>query len=212
MATIWSKILPWTWCGYTPWMLPRASPAALEDGGHAPAVPPEVQVSLVSEDVQPLPQTVSYDIQSLGKYDVFLNHRGPDVKHTFVAHLNDALCAAGFHPFLDATSLIKGQPAYKSINEALSGVGVHVAIFSKGYAESRYCLDELHDMLESGKLILPVFYGVEVEHLCRPYDGPFAAALRKHKRLGRHQDVERWETALAKVADLQGFRLAEFNG
>ncbi|CAK9224471.1 unnamed protein product [Sphagnum troendelagicum] len=146
------------------------------------------------------------------RYDVFLNHRGPDVKDTFVAHLNDALCAAGFHPFLDAKSLIKGKHPYNSINEALSGVGVHVAIFSKGYAESKYCLDELHDMLESGKLILPVFYGVEVEHLRRPYDGPFAAGLRKHKKRGRHQDVERWETALAKVADLQGFRLAEFNG
>ncbi|CAK9210705.1 unnamed protein product [Sphagnum troendelagicum] len=191
---------------------PLPQTVALEDGGHAPSVPPEVQVSLVSEDVRPLPQTVSYDIQSLGKYDVFLNHRGPDVKDTFVAHLNDALCAAGFHPFLDAKSLIKEEHAYKSIKEALSGVGVHVAIFSKGYAESKYCLDELHDMLESGKLILPVFYGVEIEHLCRPYDGPFAAGLRQHKRQGRHQDVERWETALAKVADLQGFRLAEFNG
>ncbi|CAK9224463.1 unnamed protein product [Sphagnum troendelagicum] len=178
----------------------------------APSVAPEVQVSPVPEDVRPLPPTVSYDIQSLGKYDVFLNHRGPDVKDAFVAHLNDALCAAGFHPFLDAKSLIKGKHPYNSINEALSGVGVHVAIFSKGYAESKYCLDELHDMLESGKLILPVFYGVEVEHLRRPYDGPFAAGLRKHKKRGRHQDVERWETALAKVADLQGFRLAEFNG
>ncbi|CAK9875577.1 unnamed protein product [Sphagnum jensenii] len=178
----------------------------------APSVAPEVQVSPVPEDVRPLPPTVSYDIQSLGKYDVFLNHRGPDVKDTFVAHLNDALCAAGFHPFLDAKSLIKGKHPYNSINQALSGVGVHVAIFSKGYAESKYCLDELHDMLESGKLILPVFYGVEVEHLCRPYDGPFAAGLRKHKKRGRHQDVERWETALAKVADLQGFRLAGFNG
>jgi hypothetical protein len=67
-------------------------------------------------------------------------------------------------------------------------------------------------MLESGKPILPVFYGVEVEHLCRPYDGPFAAGLRKHKTLRRHQDVERWENALKKVADRQGFRLAEFNG
>jgi hypothetical protein len=209
MATIWSRILPWTWCGYTPSSLPRASRPASEYGGHTPSVPPEVRVS---EDAPPLPQTVSYDIQSLGKYDVFLNHRGPDVKDTFVAHLSDALCAAGFHPFLDAKSLIKGEHAYKSINDALSGVGVHVAIFSKRYAESKYCLDELHDMLESGKLILPVFYGVEVEHLCRPYDGPFAAGLRQHKRRGRHQDVERWETALAKVADLQGFRLAECNG
>ncbi len=208
MATIWSKILPWTWCGYTPSILPRASPAALEDGGYAPSVPPEVLVSPVPEDVPPLPQTVSHDIQSLGRYDVFLNHRGPDVKHTFVGHLYDALCAAGFHPFLDAKSLNMGAPSRKSMKEALSGAGVHVAIFSKGYAESRHCLDELHDMLESGKLILPVFYHVEVAHLSRPYDGPFAAGLRQHKKRGRHQDVERWETALTKVADLQGFRLA----
>jgi hypothetical protein len=184
----------------------------LEDGGYAPSVPPELQVSLVKEDVRPLPQTVSYDIQSLGKYDVFLNHRGPDVKDTFVAHLNDALCAAGFHPFLDAKSLIKGEHAYKSINEALSGVGVHVAIFSKGYAESKYCLDELHDMLESGKLILPVFYGVEVEHLCRPYDGPFAAGLRQHKRRGRHQDVERWKLLWQKLLTSKGFDLPSLMG
>ncbi len=211
MATIWSKCLPWTWFGYTPSILPRPSPAALEDGGYAPSVPPEVQVSPVPEVVQPLPQTVSYDIQSLGRYDVFLNHRGPDVKHTFVAHLYAALCAAGFHPFLDAQSLSMGAPSGKSMKEALSGAGVHVAIFSKRYAESEYCLDELHDMLESGKRILPVFYRVEVAHLRHPYDGPFAAGLREHKNQGRHQDVKRWETALAKVADLQGFRLAEFN-
>jgi hypothetical protein len=171
-----------------------------------------VQVSPVPEDVPPLPQTVSYDIQSLGRYDVFLNHRGPDVKRTFVGHLYDALCAAGFHPFLDKESLIMGEPSGKAMKEALSRADVHVAIFSKGYAESRHCLQELHDMLESRKLILPVFYDVEVAHLSRPYDGPFAEGLRQHKKQGRHQDVERWETALAKVADLQGFRLVECNG
>ncbi len=198
--------------GFIPSMLPRASPAALENGGHAPSVPPEVQVSLVSEDVRPLPQTVSYDIQSLGRYDVFLNYRGPDVKRTFVAHLYDALCAAGFHPFLDKESLIIGEPSGKAMKEALSRADVHVPIFSKGYAESRHCLQELHDMLESGKLIIPVFYDVEVAHLSRPYNGPFAEGLCQHKKRGRHQDVERWETALAKVADLQGFRLAECYG
>jgi hypothetical protein len=171
-----------------------------------------VQVSPVPEDVPPLPQTVSYDIQSLGRYDVFLNHRGPDVKRTFVGHLYDALCAAGFHPFLDKESLIMGEPSGKAMKEAFSRADVHVAIFSKGYAESRHCLQELHDMLESRKLILPVFYDVEVAHLSRPYDGPFAEGLRQHKKRGRHQGVERWETALAKVADLQGFRLAECNG
>lgn len=70
-------------------------------------------------------------------YDVFLNHRGPDVRITFVAHLYEALCKAGFHPFLDVKSLVKGQHAFKSIDEALNSVHVHVAVFSKGYAESK---------------------------------------------------------------------------
>ena len=81
------------------------------------------------------------------KYDVFLNHRGPDLKKTFVSHLNKALRLAGCEAFLDAKALVKGQHAFNSINEALSGVVVHVAIFSRRYAESKYCLNELCDML-----------------------------------------------------------------
>jgi hypothetical protein len=154
----------------------------------------------------------SSNCDALHTYDVFLNHRGPDVKTKFVAHLYDALCTAGFHPFLDAKSLIKGQHAFNSINEALSGVRVHIAVFSKGYAESKYCLNELCDMLESGKDILPVFYDVEPEHLRRPHHGPFAAAFRKHLKRGRKDDIKRWEEALLKVANITGFRLNEVNG
>ncbi|CAM6061762.1 unnamed protein product [Sphagnum tenellum] len=145
-------------------------------------------------------------------YDVFLNHRGPDVKTTFVAHLYEALCKAGFHPFLDVKSLVKGRHAFKSIDEALNSVRVHVAVFSKGYAESKYCLNELCDMLKSGKLIFPIFLDVEPEHLTRPRHGPFATGFRKHMKRGRQDDIKRWEKALFEVANLTGFRLNEVNG
>jgi len=154
----------------------------------------------------------SSNCDALHTYDVFLNHRGPDVKTKFVAHLHEALCTAGYHPFLDAKSLIKGQHAFNSINEALSGVRVHISVFSKGYAESKYCLNELCDMLESGKDILPIFYDVEPEDLRRPHHGPFAAAFRKHLKRGRKDDIKRWEKALLKVANITGFRLNEVNG
>jgi hypothetical protein len=152
------------------------------------------------------------NFQSHKKYDVSLNHRGPDVKLTFVSHLNEALISAGLNPFLDAKSLVKGHHAFRSIKEALIGVGVHVAIFSKRYAESKYCLNELCDMLKSGKPILPVYFDIDPMHLRRPHDGPFANAFIKHKTRGRQEDIKRWEYALLEVANITGFLLPEFNG
>lgn len=62
---------------------------------------------------------------------VFLNHRGPKVKATFVAQLDDAFKSARFRPFLDARSLVKGNLAFKSINHALEVARVHVEVVSK---------------------------------------------------------------------------------
>nr|PNR52797.1 hypothetical protein PHYPA_009172 [Physcomitrium patens] len=94
-------------------------------------------------------------------YDVFLNHRGPDVKSTFVTHLEDALRSEGFRPFLDVRFLMVGGPALKSIDQALDMAKVHVAVVSKGYAEPKYCLSELVDMLKSCQPVVPVLYDVE---------------------------------------------------
>jgi hypothetical protein len=151
------------------------------------------------------------DMQRLAHFDVFLNHRGPDVKKTFVSHLDAALRRVGHDPFLDAESLVQGHHAFDSINHALGGVQVHVAIFSPRYAESKYCLDELYDMLASKKPLIPVFYKVEPENLRWPEneEGPFAKAFIHHMERGRKQDVERWKGALKEVANITGFRLVD---
>lgn len=145
-------------------------------------------------------------------YDVFVNHRGPDVKLTFAAHLTDALRRAGFHPFLDAKSIREGNHVFKSIDEGLSRANVHVAIFSKGYAESKYCLDELCAMLQSQKVIIPVFYDVQPQDLRYVYSGPFAIGFRKHLSRGRREEVQKWKDALLQVADFRGFRKDEVSG
>jgi hypothetical protein len=148
-------------------------------------------------------------MERLSQYDVFLNHRGPDVKKTFVSHLNKALRQAGCDPFLDAKSLVKGQNALHSINEALIGARVHVAILSPCYAESKYCLNELCDMLESRKPLIPVFYNVEPQNLRCIEVGPFANAFNEHLEKGRDKDVVRWKAALLQVADITGFKLVD---
>jgi hypothetical protein len=146
------------------------------------------------------------------QYDVFINHRGPDVKKTFVAHLNAALRRDGYRPFLDAKSIRQGRHVFNSIDRALKGACVHVAIFSKRYAESKYCLNELCDMLNSNHVILPVFYGVNPEDLRWIDNGPFKEGFQKHVQRGRREEIQKWKAALRKVADYRGFRLDEVNG
>lgn len=148
----------------------------------------------------------------LRKYDVFINHRGPDVKVTFAAHLDEALCNAGFYPFLDAKSVGQGRHVFKSIDEALSDACVHVAILSKRYAESKYCLQELWDMLQTKKVILPVFYDVQPKDLKDIDHGPYAEAFRKHLRSGKVEETKKWRQALREIADRRGFRRDEFAG
>ncbi|KAG0601411.1 hypothetical protein M758_11G108300 [Ceratodon purpureus] len=147
-------------------------------------------------------------------YDVFLNHRGPDVKAGFVAHLDEALRDEGLNPFLDKASLRKGDPAFRSINDALEVAKIHVAVVSKGYAESKYCLSELVDMLRSGKPVIPVYYEVEPAHLRWVENGPFKEAFEKHKSKRSPEQVDEWSDALRKLADITGFcyRLSDYKG
>jgi hypothetical protein len=148
-----------------------------------------------------------------GKFDVFLNHRGPDVKGGFASHLHQALQEARCRPFLDKESLEKGQDGQKEIYEALRCASVHVAIFSKQYADSKYCLDELCAMLESEKLIIPVFYDVSPSDLhCKLQSGPYTKAFRKIHWRRSPSDVEKWKRALCSAAKLNGFKLTNYDG
>jgi hypothetical protein len=146
------------------------------------------------------------------RFDVFLNHRGPDVKRSFAAHLYQALQEM-CRPFLDMESLEKGQDGQKKIYEALGCASVHVAIFSKHYADSDYCLDELFAMLESEKFIIPVFYDVSPNDLyCKLHNGPYTKAFRKIHRRRQGSKVKKWKEALRMAAQLSGFKLVDYNG
>ncbi|KAG0582711.1 hypothetical protein KC19_3G079300, partial [Ceratodon purpureus] len=106
---------------------------------------------------------------------------------------------------------MKGNPALKSIDQALDMAKVHIAVVSRGYAESKYCLNELVAMMRSGKPVLPVFYDVEPVDLRWVENGPFAEAFEKHKSKGRTQKkLQAWRDALGGLAGITGFRLADF--
>eukprot|EP00253_Pinus_taeda_P012754 PITA_12754 len=98
-------------------------------------------------------------------YDVFISHRGPDVKKGLASHIYRRLTLHGLRVFLDRQELQEGERMTPQIEGAIRTASVHVLIFTPGYANSHWCLNELLLVLESGSTILPVFFNVEPSEL-----------------------------------------------
>lgn len=161
------------------------------------------------------------------KYDVFINHRGLDVKKTLASHLYRRLLSCGLRVFLDQPELEQGDYLTPQIHDAIQSASVYVAIFSGGYADSTWCLNELVEMLETKKVIIPVFYHVEPSELrwTRSKKGKYTEALDKleqktdedpqtHENKLRYNSsqIENWRQALSNVAGISGFELKSCNG
>lgn len=111
----------------------------------------------------------------------------------------------------------KGYAITPQIEAAIHVAHFHIAIFSKNYAESRWCLDELVLMLKSRATILPIFFNVEPSQLRwvgEDNDGWYAEALRNHQRNQRHdfKTIQTWRESLSRVAEISGFELKKYNG
>ena len=146
------------------------------------------------------------------EYGVFINYRRPDFKTRFVHELCAALEFHGFRPFLNMENPFKMFPGFEEFDKAPKGDFVHVAIFSKGYAESYYCLDKLCDILKSKRQIIPVFYEVNSIDLQRIEDGPYKEAFMNHQKHGKTEKIPIWKEALRKVVEYKGFGMDEVNG
>ena len=131
-----------------------------------------------------------------------------------MAHLDEALRAVGLNPFRDKASLRKGHPAFTSIEDALEVAKIHVVVISKGYAESKYCLNEFVTIMRSGKPMVPMFYDVEPMEVRWVESGPFVEAFEKHKSKRATKQVEVWIDALHKLADIMGlcFCVSNYKG
>ncbi|XP_006364620.1 TMV resistance protein N [Solanum tuberosum] len=145
------------------------------------------------------------------KYDVFLSLRGTDTRKNFTSHLYKALTNRGIVTFLDEKRLENGDSLSKELVKAIEESQVAVIIFSKNYATSRWCLDEVVKIMEckeeNGQLVIPIFYDVDPSHV-RYQSKSFAKALAKHESRYK-DDVQRWRTALSEAADLKGYDIRE---
>ena len=95
---------------------------------------------------------------------------------------------------------------------AIRGSRISIVVFSKGYASSRWCLDELVEIVHCkntiGHSLLPIFYHVDPSDV-RKQTGTFAKAFAKHEeRFPTHMGrVQRWRAALTEAANCSGWDL-----
>ncbi|XP_065875759.1 disease resistance protein RPV1-like isoform X2 [Euphorbia lathyris] len=143
------------------------------------------------------------------KYDVFLSFSGEDTRYNFTSHLYDALCCNKIKTFID-NDLERGEEITPSLLRVIEDSLISVIIFSKNYASSPWCLDEMVKILECketpGHTILPVFYHVNPSEV-EKQSGCFADALLQLQTKFKDQlkKLPRWKADLTTVASLSGF-------
>ncbi|KAK3437266.1 hypothetical protein EUGRSUZ_C01912 [Eucalyptus grandis] len=140
-------------------------------------------------------------------YDVFLSFRGPDTRSGITNFLYTRLLGARIHTFKDDEELRVGEEFGPELLTAISQSKIAIPIFSKGYASSKWCLNQLVQMVQCSKKsrqkIMPIFYDVtpaEVGHQIGSYEEAF---LLHEKNFG--VIISKWKAALNHVANLNGW-------
>lgn len=147
------------------------------------------------------------------QFDVFINHRGTDVKNNLASIIYHQLKNKDptLRVFLDKNEIPYGFDFELAIETAIQTSSVHIAIFSEGYAESKWCLHELDLIIKSKRKIIPIFCDVDPAALRRIEKGCYQKAFEKHRGREPLEKTKRWEDALARAANLQGlpFKMKE---
>ena len=144
-------------------------------------------------------------IQKSFKYDVFLSFRGEDTRTNFVDHLYHTLKREGIETYKDDKNLGKGKKISKELIEAIEESRCHVIVFSKNYASSSWCLEELVKIIkcqetQTGQTVYPIFYHVEPTQV-RKQSGEFGKAFSKHEN---DEAAEKWRKALVEATSFSG--------
>jgi hypothetical protein len=157
-------------------------------------------------------RSTSSSSQSGWDYDVFLSFRGEDTCKNFTDHLYSALVRIGIRTFRDDEDLQRGENISTELLNAIRGSRISIVVFSEGYASSRWCLDELVEIVRCrntiGHTLRPIFYHMDPSDV-RKQIGTFAKAFASHEK--RFQTdiemVQSWRAALTEAANCSGWDL-----
>ncbi|XP_043714551.1 disease resistance protein Roq1-like [Telopea speciosissima] len=148
----------------------------------------------------------------MNKYDVFLSFCGDDTRKNFTGYLFNELVGNGIRTFRDDSELNRGEDISSKLMEAIQGSRISIVVFSKNYASSPWCLDELVKIIECTRTtltpqrILPVFYKVDPSDVGSQRNA-YGDAFEKHEQRFKNQmwKVVKWREVLKEAASLSGW-------
>ncbi|KAK3430274.1 hypothetical protein EUGRSUZ_E01804, partial [Eucalyptus grandis] len=143
-------------------------------------------------------------------YEVFLSFRGPDTRTDISDHLYVSMIGAGIGAFRDDEEFRPGEEISGQLLQAIEQAKISIPIFSKGYADSAWCLKELVKMVESkktrGQKIMPIFYDVTPFEVKYQKDH-YSSAIVSHRKRFNDETIDNWKAALKEVRELMGWDL-----
>ncbi|KAL8258355.1 hypothetical protein R6Q59_030396 [Mikania micrantha] len=152
------------------------------------------------------PQSTHVSSSQSWEYDVFLSFKGEDTRKTFIDHLYSALVYRQIITYKDDLTLTSGESITSLLIKNIQKSRIAVIIFSKNYAASSVCLDELAFIMknrdEQGQILMPIFYDVEPSEV-REQTGHYREALRNYEY--NKNKVQSWREALTRAGGLPGW-------
>ena len=144
------------------------------------------------------------------KHDVFLSFRGTDTRNNFIDHLYNNLIRKGIFAFKDDEKLEKGEPISSQLLQAIKDSRVSIIVFSKDYAGSTWCLEEMATIAECkkelGQTVFSIFYDVDPSDV-RNQTGAYKDAFVSHTERFKQDlaKVDGWKRAMTDLANSVGW-------
>ncbi|KAG7620773.1 Toll/interleukin-1 receptor homology (TIR) domain, partial [Arabidopsis suecica] len=140
------------------------------------------------------------------RYDVFPSFSGVDVRKTFLSNLLEAFDRRSINTFMDH-GIERSRTIAPELISAIREARISIVIFSKNYASSTWCLDELveiHNRFNDwGQMVIPVFYDVDPSEV-RKQTGEFGDVFKKTCEDKEEDQKQRWMQALVDITNIAG--------
>ncbi|KAL1193569.1 putative disease resistance protein RPP1 [Cardamine amara subsp. amara] len=146
-------------------------------------------------------------------HDVFPSFRGEDVRKEFLSHIQKGFERKGIIQFNDC-EIERGESISFQLIKAIRGSKIAVVLFSRNYASSKWCLDELVEIMkcrrEFGQIVIAIFYKVNPSNV-RTQTGDFGKVFKKTCAGKTKEEIMRWKLALAEVATIAGYHSSNWD-